>query len=91
MISTHQFKIMPIMSGQGQADDVHLVSESCCRQLRTMANKMCTVLSTHTNTYCNSSFAVAGTRVCKCIPQALQAHELGNKQFKGLSKSFLFH
>ena len=57
------------------ADDIHLISESHRRRLRSSTDRSCAVPRTH-NTFGDSSFAVAGPRVWNSLPAHLRDEDI---------------
>jgi len=71
------------------ADDIHLLSESDRRQLRSSSARTCIVPRTH-NSYGDRSFAATGPRLWNSLPSHLRYSDIGYNDFKRQLKTFLF-
>ena len=72
------------------ADDIHLVSESHRRRLRSSTDRSCAVPRTH-NTFGDRSFAVAGPRVWNSLPAHLHDEDITYGSFERELKTFCFN
>ena len=65
------------------ADDIHLVSESNRRSLRSSSDNMCAVPRTH-NSFGDTSFGAVGPRIWNSLPCGLRTLDISYKHFKAL-------
>jgi len=71
------------------ADDIHLLSESDRRQLRSSSIGTCIVPRTH-NSYGDRSFAATGPRLWNSLKSHLRLYDIGYNDFKRQLKTFRF-
>ena len=57
------------------ADDIHLVSESCARSLRSFLERKCSAVTRVHSRFCDRCFAAAGPRIWNNIPANLYPNE----------------
>jgi len=70
------------------ADDIHLLSESDRRQLRSSSARTCIAPRTH-NSYGDRSFAAPGPRLWNSLPSRLRLSDIGYNDFKRQLKTFM--
>jgi len=71
------------------ADDCQLIADSSRRTLRSSVTATFVVPRTN-STFCDRSFAVAGSRIWNSLPTSLRSVDLTTDRFKRASKTFLF-
>jgi len=71
------------------ADDIHLLSGSDRRQLRSSSTRTCTVPRTQ-NCYGDMSFAATGRRLWNSLPSHSRLSDVGYNDFKRQLKTYLF-
>jgi len=71
------------------ADDIHLVSKSKRRSLRSSSDNMCALPRTY-NSFGDRSFGAVGPRIFNSLPRGLRTLDISYKHFKALLKTYMF-